>query len=373
MRPQARRRPRPRPAGVRRNGGRRAPRASPRSGVLAAPVLLCQDRCRLGRPARGRRELRQRERGDGQPRATTRPRASRARPRSSPAPSPRRSPSRPPASSGSSFRATCWSAACGPRRSRSTRTARSASPARSSPQTSSTSTPRVEVELPSGTVTLSAQAKGAGMISPGFATMLCFVQTDAALAQETAELLLGVTVKRSFERISVDGQLSTNDTAILMASGASGVSVAPESDDELRFGEALDALLRQIALLMVARRRGRGARRARRRAGRPSRGRRGQRAGGRELSARQGRAQRRRPELGPDRAGGRDGDARHGSASARHRHRGRAGVPGGRGRRLRPRGAGARGRGARGRLRGRPARRGRRDRGLLLATSRTAT
>jgi glutamate N-acetyltransferase/amino-acid N-acetyltransferase len=110
---------------------------------------------------------------------------------------------------------------------------------------------RVEVELPSGTVTLSAQAKGAGMISPGFATMLCFVETDAALQQETAELLLGVTVKRSFERISVDGQLSTNDTAILMASGASGVAVAPESDDELRFGEALDALLRQIALLMV--------------------------------------------------------------------------------------------------------------------------
>ena len=110
---------------------------------------------------------------------------------------------------------------------------------------------RMEVELPSGTVTLSAQAKGAGMISPGFATMLCFVQTDAALEQETAELLLGVTVKRSFERISVDGQLSTNDTAILMASGASGVAVAPESEDELRFGEALDALLRQIALLMV--------------------------------------------------------------------------------------------------------------------------
>jgi glutamate N-acetyltransferase/amino-acid N-acetyltransferase len=110
---------------------------------------------------------------------------------------------------------------------------------------------RLEVELPSGTVTLSAQAKGAGMISPNFATMLCFVQTDAALQQETADLLLGVTVKRSFDRISVDGQLSTNDTAILMASGASGVAVAPESEDELRFGDALDALLRQIAVLMV--------------------------------------------------------------------------------------------------------------------------
>jgi len=109
----------------------------------------------------------------------------------------------------------------------------------------------LSVELPSGTVRLSAQCKGAGMIQPNFATMLCFVQTDAALDPATADLLLGVTVKRSFDRISVDGQLSTNDTAILMASGASGVDVAPESDDELALGEALDALLRQLALLIV--------------------------------------------------------------------------------------------------------------------------
>ncbi|HEU4978376.1 MAG TPA: bifunctional glutamate N-acetyltransferase/amino-acid acetyltransferase ArgJ [Solirubrobacteraceae bacterium] len=109
----------------------------------------------------------------------------------------------------------------------------------------------LEVALPSGTVRLSAQAKGAGMISPSFATMLCFVQTDAALEPETADLLLGVCVKRSFDRISVDGQLSTNDTAILIASGASGVEVAPESEDELAFGQALDALLRQLALMIV--------------------------------------------------------------------------------------------------------------------------
>ena len=107
------------------------------------------------------------------------------------------------------------------------------------------------VSLPSGEVRLSAQAKGAGMIEPAFATMLCFVQTDAALSAETAELLLGVCVKRSFDRISVDGQLSTNDTVILQCSGASGVAVAPETDDELRFGEALDALLRMLALLIV--------------------------------------------------------------------------------------------------------------------------
>jgi glutamate N-acetyltransferase/amino-acid N-acetyltransferase len=109
----------------------------------------------------------------------------------------------------------------------------------------------LQVALPSGTVRLCAQAKGAGMISPSFATMLCFVETDAALRPETADLLLGVCVKRSFDRISVDGQLSTNDTAILMASGASGVTIEPESDDELRFGEALDYLLRRIALQIV--------------------------------------------------------------------------------------------------------------------------
>jgi len=108
------------------------------------------------------------------------------------------------------------------------------------------------LELPSGPVRLAAQAKGAGMISPAFATLLVFVETDAALSAETADLLLGVTVKRSFERISVDGQLSTNDSVFLLASGASGIAVEPQTDDEYRFGEALDAVMRQLALLVVA-------------------------------------------------------------------------------------------------------------------------
>jgi glutamate N-acetyltransferase/amino-acid N-acetyltransferase len=109
----------------------------------------------------------------------------------------------------------------------------------------------LHVALPSGDVRISAQAKGAGMLQPSFATMLCFVQTDAVLQAETADLLLGVCVKRSFDRISVDGQLSTNDTALLMASGASGVIVEPESEDELRLGEALDYVHRRLALLLV--------------------------------------------------------------------------------------------------------------------------
>jgi glutamate N-acetyltransferase/amino-acid N-acetyltransferase len=117
----------------------------------------------------------------------------------------------------------------------------------------------LEVRLPSGTVRLAAQCKGAGMISPRFATLLCFVQTDAAVSPETCDLLLGVTVRRSFERASVDGQLSTSDTVIIQASGDSGVEVEPETEDELRFGEALDAMLRQLALQVL--RDGEGARR----------------------------------------------------------------------------------------------------------------
>ena len=109
----------------------------------------------------------------------------------------------------------------------------------------------LEVTLPAGTVRLSAQAKGAGMISPRHATMFCFIQTDAALESGTLDLLTGVCVKRSFDRISVDGQLSTSDTVVAQANGASKVRVEPESPDELALGEALDALLRQLALEIV--------------------------------------------------------------------------------------------------------------------------
>jgi glutamate N-acetyltransferase/amino-acid N-acetyltransferase len=117
----------------------------------------------------------------------------------------------------------------------------------------------LQVGLNNGSVRVAAQAKGAGMISPRHATMFCFVQTDAALPPETVELLTGVCVKRSFDRISVDGQLSTSDTVFVMANGASGVAVEPESADELLIGEAIDALMRQLAMEIVSD--GEGARR----------------------------------------------------------------------------------------------------------------
>jgi glutamate N-acetyltransferase/amino-acid N-acetyltransferase len=90
-------------------------------------------------------------------------------------------------------------------------------------------------------VTISAQAKGAGMIQPQFATMLCFVQTDARLPDPSGALRAAAA--GSFERITVDGQMSTNDTVLLQGTGSSG----RELPDGL-----LDAVLLQLALEVVA-------------------------------------------------------------------------------------------------------------------------
>jgi glutamate N-acetyltransferase / amino-acid N-acetyltransferase len=92
-----------------------------------------------------------------------------------------------------------------------------------------------------GGVTMSAQAKGAGMIQPGFATMLCFVQTDAEVGD--AEAALRAATAASWERISVDGQMSTNDTVLLQSTGAAG---APLPDG------LLDTVLLRLALEVVA-------------------------------------------------------------------------------------------------------------------------
>ena len=92
-----------------------------------------------------------------------------------------------------------------------------------------------------GGVTLSAQAKGGGMIQPKMATMLCFVQTDAVLEDPGAALR--AAAEASFERITVDGQMSTNDTVLLQATGAAGVPL-PDG--------LLEAVLLQLAIEVVA-------------------------------------------------------------------------------------------------------------------------
>jgi glutamate N-acetyltransferase / amino-acid N-acetyltransferase len=90
-------------------------------------------------------------------------------------------------------------------------------------------------------VTVSAQAKGAGMIEPGFATMLCFLQTDAEV--DDLDAALRFALAGSMERITVDGQMSTNDTALLQATGAAGAPL-PEG--------LLEAVLLQLAIEIVA-------------------------------------------------------------------------------------------------------------------------
>ena len=112
----------------------------------------------------------------------------------------------------------------------------------------------VRVELSGGPVLLAAQAKGAGMIAPmhvPHATLLAFVETDAKIDAATADRLLGAAVRRSFDRVTVDAQLSTNDSVFLLASGASGVSAEGGSDDEAKLQAALDALLKGLAISIV--------------------------------------------------------------------------------------------------------------------------
>lgn len=81
------------------------------------------------------------------------------------------------------------------------------------------------VEIDGKTVTITGIAKGAGMICPNMATMLAFVATDVAAPQDVLQAALAMAADESFNRISVDGDTSTNDACVLLASGASGVSI----------------------------------------------------------------------------------------------------------------------------------------------------
>jgi glutamate N-acetyltransferase / amino-acid N-acetyltransferase len=111
----------------------------------------------------------------------------------------------------------------------------------------------VNVELEGGTVTIGGMAKGAGMVHPNMATMLCVVTTDATLDPLVARRSLQVAADRSFNQISVDGDTSTNDTLALFASGAAAArSVRPDSRDAQAFAAALEDVCIQLAR-MVAR------------------------------------------------------------------------------------------------------------------------
>ena len=91
------------------------------------------------------------------------------------------------------------------------------------------------------TITLAVTAKGAGMISPNMATMLVFLATDAQVAQPLLKRLLIEAVDQSFNRITVDGDMSTNDTVLILANGESEVKIPDDAGSPLyqHFAEAL--------------------------------------------------------------------------------------------------------------------------------------
>jgi glutamate N-acetyltransferase/amino-acid N-acetyltransferase len=107
-----------------------------------------------------------------------------------------------------------------------------------------------EVWLRGKPVRIGGVAKGAGMIHPNMATLLAFLTTDARLDVSRAERALRDAVDVTFNAISVDGDTSTNDTALLLASGASGVDVADEVWEP--FVEALTEVCGELALAVVA-------------------------------------------------------------------------------------------------------------------------
>ncbi len=102
-----------------------------------------------------------------------------------------------------------------------------------------------EVPLLEGTVHIAGMTKGAGMIHPNLATTLAFVMTDAAIPPTRLRALLLPAVERSYHRLTVDGDTSTNDTILLLANGASGVR--PDAKEQLVFGEVLAWVLEDLA------------------------------------------------------------------------------------------------------------------------------
>ncbi len=110
----------------------------------------------------------------------------------------------------------------------------------------------IEITLGGKPVRIGAIAKGAGMISPNMATMLCIITTDAAFAPEVLHSLLFNAVEQSFNRIGIDNDMSTSDTVLILANGASGApAIGARSKEREEFGEALTQLCKEMALWIV--------------------------------------------------------------------------------------------------------------------------
>jgi len=110
----------------------------------------------------------------------------------------------------------------------------------------------VEFEIEGKTVRLGGIAKGAGMIDPNMATMLCFLSTDAAIDKKQLQHALSVSVEQSFNRITIDGDMSTNDTVIMLANGLAGNKPLRHGSASFKlFQRALDHVTRNLARMIV--------------------------------------------------------------------------------------------------------------------------
>ncbi len=115
-------------------------------------------------------------------------------------------------------------------------------------------TSQATVEIDGVQVNILGITKGSGMIMPNMATMLCFVVTDARIDHAVLDSLLKSSVERSFNRITVDGDTSTNDMVLVMANGAAGnIAITDQTSRAAeQFGAALFQVCKDLALKIVA-------------------------------------------------------------------------------------------------------------------------
>ncbi len=109
----------------------------------------------------------------------------------------------------------------------------------------------VKLNIKGKEITIAGMAKGSGMICPDFATMLAFIASDIQLETSALQQALRTAVERSFERITVDGDMSTNDTVLMMANGLSGCSLTPDDDEWAVFQKGLNYVCHTLAKMIV--------------------------------------------------------------------------------------------------------------------------
>jgi glutamate N-acetyltransferase / amino-acid N-acetyltransferase len=109
----------------------------------------------------------------------------------------------------------------------------------------------IKIQLAQGEITIGGICKGSGMIMPNMATMLAFLTTDADIDQSLIQDLLVSSVNQTFNKITVDGDTSTNDMVILLANGSSGISIQKNTNDYNIFLKGLSFIAEEMAKSII--------------------------------------------------------------------------------------------------------------------------